>query len=112
MHFASVPTMSMENDDLISVEVCYITPQVQFHKTLLVPEGSTIQTAILSSGLLNVCTELDMNTLRVGIYSRLKTLDTGLKAQDRVEVYRPLHVDPMAARRARAQKNKKNSPDD
>jgi len=36
-----------------------------------------------------------------GIWGRMKPLDTPLRDGDRVEVYRPLRVDPKTARRER-----------
>jgi putative ubiquitin-RnfH superfamily antitoxin RatB of RatAB toxin-antitoxin module len=40
---------------------------------------------------------------RVGIYGKLKTLDTVLRDGDRVEIYRPLIADPKVTRRRRAE---------
>lgn len=39
--------------------------------------------------------------LRVGIWGRARPLDTVLRERDRIEVYRPLTVDPKEARRQR-----------
>lgn len=39
--------------------------------------------------------------LRVGIWGRVRPLDTPLRERDRIEVYRPLTVDPKEARRQR-----------
>jgi len=38
---------------------------------------------------------------RIGIWGRLQPLDTVLRDRDRIEVYRPLTVDPKEARRQR-----------
>ena len=38
---------------------------------------------------------------RIGIWGRLRPLDTPLRDRDRIEVYRPLKVDPKEARRER-----------
>ena len=97
----------MANEILISVQVSYVTPQVQFLRTLRVVDGTNIQQAIGLSGLLQEISGIDLAQLKVGIYSKIKSLDTVLREHDRVEVYRPLQVDPMVARRARA--NKKRS---
>ena len=42
--------------------------------------------------------------LKVGIWGRARPLDTPLRERDRVEVYRPLQVDPKEARRLRYRK--------
>jgi putative ubiquitin-RnfH superfamily antitoxin RatB of RatAB toxin-antitoxin module len=41
---------------------------------------------------------------RVAVYGKLRPLSTPLRDRDRVEVLRPLKVDPKEARRARARK--------
>jgi putative ubiquitin-RnfH superfamily antitoxin RatB of RatAB toxin-antitoxin module len=43
-------------------------------------------------------------TQPVGIYGKKKTLETELRALDRVEIYRPLVADPKDSRRKRAAK--------
>lgn len=39
--------------------------------------------------------------LKIGVWGRLRPLDTPLRDRDRIEVYRPLTVDPKEARRQR-----------
>jgi putative ubiquitin-RnfH superfamily antitoxin RatB of RatAB toxin-antitoxin module len=90
--------------DEIQVEVCFITPLKQFLRTLHVPLGTTIEQAIQLCGLLNGFPDTDFKQLKVGIYSKIKTPETVLRELDRVEIYRPLEVDPMTARRRRAEK--------
>ena len=94
----------MSSEEIISVEVCYVAADIQFLRTVRIPSGSTVLHAIRISGLQQELPDLNIDRTKVGIYSKLKTLDTALKANDRVEVYRPLQVDPMAARRTRANK--------
>lgn len=61
----------------------------------------------MASGVLARFPELVIEQLAVGIFSQKCSLDTPLKAGDRVEIYRPLTIDPKAARRLRAERNKK-----
>ena len=70
---------------------------------LQVARGSTVESAILQSGLLTQ-THLELADLRgrVGIYGRLVLVSQILKSNDRVEIYSPLIADPKAVRRARA----------
>lgn len=42
-----------------------------------------------------------LSLLKVGVWGRLRPLDTCLREHDRIEVYRPLTVDPKEARRLR-----------
>ena len=64
--------------------------------------GTKVLDAIRASGLLERFPEIDISTQSVGIWGRRCALDTIVKAGDRVEIYRPLAVDPMEARRRRA----------
>lgn len=88
----------------IRVEVCYALPDRQFLKALRLPEGSTLRQAVEQSELLREVPELDLESAHVGIYGKLKTLDTVVRDHDRIEVYRPLIADPKEARRRRAGK--------
>ena len=67
------------------------------HRWLDVEEGATIATA------LRACADFDqpLDPLRVGIWGRVRPLDTPLRDRDRIEVYRSLTVDPKEARRLR-----------
>jgi uncharacterized protein len=64
--------------------------------------GATIGQAIDASGLLALAPELRRGALDVGVWNRVATLDAVVRAGDRIEVYRPLTVDPKEARRIRA----------
>lgn len=88
----------------IQIQVCYASPGVQALKQLSVPAGTLLHDGIRRSGLLEEIREIDLSCWRVGIYGKLKTLDTVLRDQDRVEIYRPLIADPMESRRKRADK--------
>ncbi|MEJ6005319.1 RnfH family protein [Paucibacter sp. AS339] len=44
---------------------------------------------------------LRLADLKIGVWGRLRALDTPLRDRDRIEVYRPLTVDPKEARRQR-----------
>ncbi len=65
------------------------------------PPGSTVQHALVQSGVLNEFPELAGVDLQLGIWGRSCGADQALKDQDRVEIYRNLRVDPKVARRER-----------
>ncbi len=90
--------------ELMSIEVAYATPEQQVIVMLNVPENTTVETAIKSSGLLARFPEIDLSVTAVGIFGKLCELNQLLKTGDRVEIYRPLHNDPKEARRQRARK--------
>ena len=92
----------MAAPESIAVQVCYALPDAAFLRALSLPEGSTVRQAIEHSGLLQRYPEIDLGVNMVGIYGKKKTLDTVLRPQDRVEIYRPLQADPKEARRRRA----------
>jgi putative ubiquitin-RnfH superfamily antitoxin RatB of RatAB toxin-antitoxin module len=99
----------MADPTVLQIQVCYAKPDMQFLRGLVVPPGTTVHDAIKQSGVLQNAAEIDLTVCRVGIYGKLKTLDTVLRDCDRVEIYRPLVADPKEARRKRAEKrdNKK-----
>ena len=74
---------------------------------LQVAKGTTVAQAIEQSGLLANCPEINLRdhaAFGVGIWGRKTTLSHELRDLDRVEIYRPLVVDPKVARRERFQK--------
>ena len=97
--------MCMAEETCITVELIYIKPGSQNNLTLKLPQGSNINQAINGSEILGRFPEIDLNVNKVGIFSKIKSLDTVLSAGDRIEIYRPLVADPKEARRQRA-KNK------
>src|SRR5690625_7292368 len=103
----------MVNIDLITVEVAYGLPHRQKSIELLVEPGTSADQAAVRTGITNVFPDLDLEESKMGIFGQ--SLGTkGLKPPkeyelqhgDRVEIYRPLTIDPKAIRRNRAEKNK------
>lgn len=102
-----------EETALIDVEVAYATPAKQLIIPLSVPVGTTAYDAVLLSGILNEFEGIDPDKDPMGIFSKLldgKTRPTPrqyvLQSRDRVEIYRPLLIDPKQARLKRAGKAK------
>ena len=69
-----------------------------------VEEGATLREAIARSGVLEQCPEIDLAVNGVGVFGRARGLDQRVAGGDRVEIYRPLPVDPKEARRRRARR--------
>lgn len=86
------------------VEVVYALPGEQILLRARVAVGTTVAEAIQLSGLLARYPGINIATARVGIFGQIVTLNTALKADDRIEIYRPLIVDPKDARHRRAAK--------
>lgn len=96
--------------DNIEIEVAYALPHHQFLKRFSVPSGTTADQAITLSGICQIFPEIDLATLRIGIFSKLTKPGIILQNGDRVEIYRPLVLDPKEKRRKRlAEKNKKTA---
>ncbi|MFT6010290.1 MAG: putative ubiquitin-RnfH superfamily antitoxin RatB of RatAB toxin-antitoxin module [Candidatus Azotimanducaceae bacterium] len=87
----------------ITVTVVYVSLSMPHVVPLELPAGATVALAIEQSGILAAALELNADDLQVGIYSRLVPQSTVLSNKDRVEIYRPLLVEPKEARRRRAQ---------
>jgi putative ubiquitin-RnfH superfamily antitoxin RatB of RatAB toxin-antitoxin module len=90
--------------EMLAIEVAYATPEQQLIITLNLDEGTTVEAAIIASGLLARFPDISLSTNAVGIFGKVCELSQVLKAGDRVEIYRPLVHDPKEARRQRAAK--------
>ena len=87
----------------ISVEVAYALPEKQRIVKLDVPQGTTALEAVTLSKLDEVFDELVVGPdLKIGVWGKATTADHVLVAGERVEIYRPLQVDPKEVRKARA----------
>lgn len=88
--------------ETLRVSVAYSPrPGVVDEVVLTLPVGATLADAVRCSGLVERHSGIDPATARVGIWGRTKPPDTVLRERDRVEIYRPLVVDPKEARRLR-----------
>ncbi|MBX3693419.1 RnfH family protein [Dokdonella sp.] len=85
----------------IRVEVAYVDARHQFLRACELAVGSTVAEAITASGLAEA-TGIDVDAHDAGVWSKHVARDHVLSDGDRVEVYRPLLIDPKEARRARA----------
>ena len=54
------------------------------------------------SGILKEFPEINLQQQRVGIFSEFVELDAMLHDGDRIEIYRPLFIDPKQRRKLRA----------
>jgi putative ubiquitin-RnfH superfamily antitoxin RatB of RatAB toxin-antitoxin module len=86
----------------MQVEVVYALPERQYAVAVTVAHGATIGDAIAAANFAQGLPHIDMSAVRVGVFGDLADPATPVKDGDRVEIYRPLQVDPMKARRRRA----------
>ena len=101
----------MTEPNSIEVEVAYARPDKQKILRINVPAGTTAMEAALVSGIVNEFPEIDLSHAKMGLFGKhfgTKGLagpeDYVLQAKDRVEIYRPLIIDPKEIRRRRAEK--------
>jgi putative ubiquitin-RnfH superfamily antitoxin RatB of RatAB toxin-antitoxin module len=81
----------------------YLRPDRAWSQDLEVPDGSTLADAVCASRLCDDNAELRGADLDLGVYGHVRDAHSRLREGDRVEVYRPLTVDPKEARRIRAE---------
>lgn len=91
---------------MIRVEVAYASPAKQNVIAVEVSEVSTIADAILQSGILQEFLEINLSKAKIGVFGKLVTLQTQIQDGDRIEIYRPLIIDPKQARLLRTKKKK------
>ena len=91
---------------MLEIEIVYGLAERQVLKSMTVAEGTTIREAVLQSSLEVEFPELDLQQAPLGIFGKAVKDETALRDGYRIEVYRPLLIDPKEARRKRAGKNK------
>lgn len=94
-----------DKDQSLSITVVWSsaarqTTQVQ----LQVPDTCTAAQAVRLSGLLNGLPDTDIDALSLAVWGRKASADQLLRDGDRLELLRPLKVDPKVARRERFSK--------
>jgi len=87
--------------DRIRVSVIYADPTLQIEVPIDVDASATVDDAIRVSG---IATRLPkgFQPAAIGIFGRTVSAHDTLRNGDRIELYRPLKIDPKEARRQRA----------
>lgn len=94
----------MPERDAIHVSVVCAAPDRVFLREVDLPQGANVQDAIEACGFRQAWPEVPVSAERLGIFARKADFSTVLNEGDRVEIYRPLKIDPKEARRKRAQR--------
>ena len=85
----------------MKIEVVYALPRSARTVRLELAAGATLGDALASCGF-----EVDPQKQSFGVFGKRARLDQPLADGDRVEIYRPLAVDPKEARRRRARRKR------
>ena len=90
---------------MLKIELVFIAQdKTTVQLTMDLPPGTTVAQALTYSKIHH--THPETTALAVGIFSKVVPLETVLRDGDRIELYRPLLVDPKEKRRQLARKNK------
>lgn len=99
---------------MINISVAYALPDRQIVVPLQVPAGTHALRAVELSGIQSQLPGVDVLAMPMGVFSVL--LDGPAPAEymveegDRIELYRPLTIDPKQARLKRAARSRKRMP--
>jgi putative ubiquitin-RnfH superfamily antitoxin RatB of RatAB toxin-antitoxin module len=88
----------------IKIEVAYARPDLQKILSISVPVGTSVYEAAQVSGINKIFPEIDFTSIDMGIFGKV-VKDPGtqeVREGDRIELYRPLLIDPKQARLNRA----------
>lgn len=96
----------MTNDGYVDVELVYGTAQSQALLRISVPKGTTILEAIEYSAIAEMFPDANFRKNPVGIWGRVVDRSRRVTNGDRIELYRPLEMDPRDARRELAAEGK------
>lgn len=86
----------------LQVEVVYALAGREDAVSVRLAAGATLGDAVSASGILERHPELAAAALKIGVYGKIKPADAAAAEGDRIELYRPLALDPKEARRRRA----------
>lgn len=79
-------------------------PDEQHRIDVRVDLPCTVIQAIDASNLMTLYPQLDLTCCAIGIYGQLVTMETHLRPDDRIEIYRPLRQTHHEARRQRVRR--------
>ncbi|MFT4997174.1 MAG: putative ubiquitin-RnfH superfamily antitoxin RatB of RatAB toxin-antitoxin module [Flavobacteriales bacterium] len=95
----------MADENMIAVEVAYALPDNQKIVPVMVPEGSTAIEAAKLSGIDKIFDGIDIDNSDMGVFGKsVKPTIHVMQAGERIEIYRPLLIDPKEVRKKRAEK--------
>ena len=92
--------------EFVRISVVYVAPGVEHVVELAMATGASIADAVRESGLASRILGFAVGAHSVGVWGRVRPAEALLVSGDRVEIYRPLSVDPNVARQRRVAKKR------
>jgi putative ubiquitin-RnfH superfamily antitoxin RatB of RatAB toxin-antitoxin module len=94
--------MASADGAAVAVELVFAESPQRLHRLALsLPAGSTVADALRASGWRELLGAGVIDGLKLGVWGRSCDPQAVLRDRDRIELYRPLQVDPKEARRQR-----------
>ncbi len=90
----------------ICIEVAYATPEKQLIFVIDIDKSISARDAINQSRIIDEFPEIDIDTVKIGVFGKLIPDSYQLQEKDRIEIYRPLLADPKEVRRRLAAEGK------
>lgn len=86
----------------MQVEIVFALPDRQVLRCIEVEEGASVADVIRRSRIAQQFPDAGLDGLQAGVWGRLVDRAHIVRDGDRVELYRPLEIDPKEARRLKA----------
>jgi putative ubiquitin-RnfH superfamily antitoxin RatB of RatAB toxin-antitoxin module len=86
----------------VHVTVVYCPPGEVWMREVALDPGATLLDAVRASGVLQAFPALGEGVPDLGVFNRPRAPQDAVQDGDRIEIYRPLTIDPKEARRIRA----------
>lgn len=91
------------HSEVLAIEVVFALPDRQELISLTIDAGTTVEAALELSAIGEMFPDEDIANYQAGIWGKPVGRDHVLKDGDRLELYRPLSMDPREARRQLAE---------
>lgn len=96
----------------MNIGIAYANKIDQVWMKIEVPDDSNVKEAIELSGILLRFPDINLKKQKVGIFGKMVKLNTILKEGDRVEIYRPITVDPKTVPKRKIDDDDEDDEDD
>jgi putative ubiquitin-RnfH superfamily antitoxin RatB of RatAB toxin-antitoxin module len=93
--------MAPPKAEILTASVVFAPPGEVREFRVRLPAGASVRDAVVASGVLQAFPQLALGALDLGVFNRPCTPERLLHEGDRVEIYRPLLIEPKAARHLR-----------